>query len=74
MSNLSESAVVHRLRRMKIQLYQGKYDSLGSELDDFIKSITDSEYICECCGCHLDAEDYFIKGKHCNFCLQELVE
>ena len=74
MSNLPVSNVLHRLRRMKMQLYEAKYDSVNSELDDFIKEITKSKYICECCGCHLDKDDYFIKGKHCEFCSQEVCQ
>ena len=74
MSKLPVSAVLHRLRKMKIRLYEAKYDSLNSELDDFIKSITKSEYICECCGCHLEEDDYFVKGKHCEFCTQEICQ
>ena len=74
MSNLPVSAVLHRLRKIKMQLYKAEYGSVESELDDFIKSITKSDYICECCGCDLDKEDYFINGKHCEFCNQEVCQ
>lgn len=68
MAELSPTGVLSRVRKAKIALQGGNFQSANDHLDELIRTLTGHEFICSKCGCHMTPEDYRMGGEYCESC------